>query len=100
MTLGILVNSDRFPEMVRSLTSAASNRGHNVIVFFMDSGTKLLENESIVELKTLKNVELSLCDHSAKHHGIDTENIPEGIICGSQYNNARLMHDSDKVIVL
>ncbi len=100
MTLGILVNTKRYKNLLMGLVREALNRGHSVMLFFMDEGTQLLEDESVQELHRLSNMDMSFCEHSAARFGINSEAVPEGIISGSQYNNARMIHDADKVIVL
>jgi hypothetical protein len=32
--------------------------------------------------------------------GVTSEGLPSEIVCGSQYNNAVMQHDADRVIVL
>ena len=100
MVLGILVNTNKFKNLLVGLTQKAIERGHQVMLFFMDEGTHLLEDSKIQELKDLTNTDLSFCEHSAKHLGVNIDNIPDGITSGSQYNNARMIHDADKIIVL
>jgi predicted peroxiredoxin len=100
MKLGILVNTDKNVESVTGITKAALAKGHEVIVFNMDTGTKVLGNKSFSELCKTEGVTMSFCDHSAKHVGIANEGLPKEIVCGSQYNNAILNHDADRVIVL
>lgn len=100
MKLGILVNTDRHLADVVGITKAAIAKGHEVILFNMDDGTKLLGTPEFRELCATKGVSMSFCDHSAKHLGVATEGIPQEIVCGSQYNNAVMMHDADRVIVL
>lgn len=100
MKLGILVNTDKHVEAVIGITRAALTKGHEVTIFTMDEGTKLLENPSYSGLCKLKGVNMSFCDYSAKTVGAKTEGIPDEIVCGSQYNNAEMNHNSDKVIVL
>ena len=100
MKLGILVNTDKHLEDITGLTKAALSKGHEVILFAMDDGTKLLEQPSYIELHSLQGVAMSFCDHSAKGLGVKTEGVPEEIVCGSQYNNAAMNHDADKMIVL
>lgn len=100
MKLGILVNTDRHRDHVIGLVRAAVSKGHEVILFNMDDGTKLLANTEFSELCGTKGVTMSFCDHSAKHVGAVTEGLPEEIVCGSQYNNAVMNHDADKIIVL
>ncbi len=100
MKLGILVNSDKHRDAVIGLTQAALAKGHEITLFTMDSGTKLLADPSYNNLCTLPGVVMSFCDHSAKQVGVATGSIPEAIVCGSQYDNAVMMHTADKVIVL
>ena len=100
MKLGILVNTDRHPDHVRGIVKAAVSKGHEVIIFNMDAGTKLLATPAFSELCGTKGVTMSFCDHSAKHIGAVTGGLPEEIVCGSQYNNAVMNHDADRVIVL
>jgi predicted peroxiredoxin len=100
MKLGILVTTDKHVDDVLGLAKAAVSKGHEVIVFNMDVGTKLLGNESFRELCKTSGVSMSFCDHSAGREQISKEGIPEEIVCGSQFNNANMMHDADRVINL
>lgn len=43
---------------------------------------------------------MAYCDHSAKGLNVSTEGLPEAMVCGSQFNNANMMHDVDRVINL
>jgi predicted peroxiredoxin len=98
--LGILVNTDRHLKHVQGFTRAALAAGHEVIIFVMDRGTHLLRDAGLQGLAGLPGVSLSLCDHSAKRHGVDIEGLPGALICGSQLNNAMMNHQADRVIVL
>lgn len=100
MKLGILVNTDKNIEAVIGLAKAALAKGHEVTIFTMDEGTRLLGNPSYYELCKLGSAQMSFCDHSAKMVGAKTDGLPAEVVCGSQYNNADMNHNSDKVIVL
>lgn len=100
MKIGILVNTDKYMDAVIGLTNSALSKGHEVAIFAMDDGTRLLEEPAYTGLCSLDRVRMSYCDHSAKSIGIDRAGIPDGIVCGSQYNNADMIHNSDRVIVL
>lgn len=100
MKLGIFVNTDRHLADVVGLVKAALSKGHEVVLFNMDDGTKLLGTPAFKELCSTKGVSLSFCDHSAKHLNVTTEGLPQEMVCGSQYNNAVMVHDADRVIVL
>lgn len=99
MTLGILVTTDKYRNDVVGIAEAAVERGHRVVIFFMDEGCRLITDRRIVSLKDRDGVSMSLCDFNRKKMGISDEEVPEGIICGSQYDNAVMNRESDKVIV-
>jgi predicted peroxiredoxin len=100
MKLGIIVNTDKHLEVILGITKSAVAKGHEVTVFNMDEGTKLLGNDSFHSLCGTQGVSVSFCDHSAKGMNVATEGIPAEIVCGSQFDNANMNHDCDKVIIL
>ncbi len=100
MKLGILVNTDKHCEDVIGITNAALSGGHDVSIFVMDEGTKLLEELSFVKLSELEGLNMSYCNYNAEGLGVGKELIPDRLICGSQYENSIMVHESDKVIVL
>ena len=100
MKLGILVNTDKHLIEIIGLTKAAVERGHDITVFTMDSGTRLFKHPEYSELCRLSRVKMSFCDHNAKMFGASTDDIPEEIACGSQFDNATMMHECEKVLVL
>lgn len=99
-SLGILVNTDRHLKHILGLAHAALGKGHEVTIFIMDEGTRLLHDARLLGLAGLPGVTVSLCDHSAKRHGVETEGLPEAVVCGSQLNNAMMNHGAERVIVL
>jgi predicted peroxiredoxin len=100
MKLGILVNTDRHPGHVIGLTKAALARGHEVIIFIMDEGTKLLATPGLPELCKTPGVTMSFCDLSAKQLDAGPEELSEELVRGSQYHNAVMNHVADRVIIL
>ena len=100
MKLGILINTDQHLAEITGLTRAASEKGHEVVIFAMDDGTRLLEETDYVALAELAKVTISYCDHSAIELAVRKEGLPEAIERSSQYNNAAMIHNADKVIVL
>lgn len=100
MNLGILVTTDRHKDAILGLSEAAIAKGHTVSIFIMDVGNKLLLQDDFRALCGREGITMSYCDHSAKTLEISTEGIPAEIVCGSQFNNANMMHDVDKVINL
>ena len=100
MTIGLLITRDSFKDEIIGLTKAASAKGHSVIFFMMDDGTRHSQSPDVVALKDLPGVTMSLCDHSAKLRGITEDKIAKGIAAGSQYQNAVLNQDADRVIFI
>ncbi len=101
MKLGILVNSDHNIEELAGLTRAAVSKGHQVTIFAMDEGTRILEDPACTALADLAGeVKMSYCDHSAQELDINTTGLTDKIERSSQYNNAVMNHNADKVIVL
>jgi predicted peroxiredoxin len=100
MKLGILVNTNKHLDDVLGITSAAVAKGHTVNIFIMDDGTRLLLDDSFTALCKTEGVKMSFCDHSASGLGTKPDELTEEIACGSQFDNATMNHDSDKVIVL
>jgi len=93
MKLGILLNSDKYQEDVIGLIKAAAAAGHEVNVFAMDDGT--LVTEAVCK-EAGNDANVSYCDHSAEPRGVKDV---EGATGGSQYQNAVMVHDNDKVVV-
>ncbi len=100
MKLGILANTDKHLGHILGLAAAATAKDHEVMVFAMDQGVRLLENGSFTELAGRQDVSLSVCDHSAKTHGVATEGISDAVVFAGQFENAMMVNKADKLIVL
>ena len=100
MKIGMLVNTDKCLKDVIGITKEALSRGHEISIFTMDSGTRLLENVEYSDLCRLEGVRMAFCSHSAGKECIDTSLVHRHITCGSQFDNAIMSNESDVVIVL
>jgi hypothetical protein len=100
MRLGIMVSTDRHLEQIRGITRAASDKGHAVTIFATDEGVRLLADPGFSSLSSLRGVEMSYCDLSAERHGGRPAGLPGIIKPGSQFENAIMASESDKVLVL
>lgn len=100
MKLGILVNTNRNLDHIIGIVNSATEKGHEVMIFAMDEGVRLLENEDFLDLSRKEKVSMSFCDHSTRVLDVSKDRVPDDIVCGSQYNNAVMNHDADRVIVL
>ncbi|GBE43701.1 MAG TPA: hypothetical protein ENH05_04395 [Rhizobiales bacterium] len=99
MKLLILVNSDQHLEHVLGIARAAANKKHEVMIFTMDEGVRLLASASFIELAGLANLSMSICKHSAERLEIGLEDLPEEITVGSQLQNALMAHEADRMVV-
>lgn len=100
MKLGILVNTARHLDDVIGLAEAAIAKRLEVIIFAMDEGTRLLDEDRFASLAALEGVTISVCEHSAKAHRVSVEHLAPQIRCGSQLNNAMMVHAADRVVIL
>jgi predicted peroxiredoxin len=100
MKLGILVNTDRHLDDVVGIARAAIAKGHEVSIFMMDSGNYLLGKPEINSLSNESGVSMAYCDHSVQKLGISKEGLSEKMTCGSQFDNATMNSEADRVIVL
>ena len=100
MRLGILVNTSRHLDDIIGIVKAALAKGHEVEMFNMDDGVRLLGTPEFGELCRTGGVGTSFCDYNAKSHSVDTEGLPAELVCGSQYHNAVMVHNADRLIVL
>jgi predicted peroxiredoxin len=100
MKLGILVNTSDHLAAINGIVKSATAKEHEVYIFAMDEGTRLLEAPEYVSLVELPGVVMSYCDHSAQELNVNTEGLSSAIERSSQYSNAEMNHYSDKVLVL
>ncbi len=100
MKLGMLINTAKHVDDIVGICRAALARNHQVSIFAMDEGARLLENAAFVSLAELQGVSMSVCDHSAKMIGANPEGLSPKIVRASQLNNAMMNHSADRVIVL
>jgi hypothetical protein len=100
MQLGIMVTTDRHLRQIRGITQSALAKGHAVVMFATDEGTKLLANRQFTALSALPGVTMSFCEDSARRHGGRPAGLPAAIRSGSQFENAIMTSESDKIIML
>lgn len=100
MKLGILVTTDRHLKHILGLTAAARAKDHEVAIFAMDGGIRLLADKAFTDLGGQEGVSLSFCSHSAREQGVDTEAQPACVTVGSQMNNAMMANAADRLINL
>jgi predicted peroxiredoxin len=95
--LGIMVTQYANLEHIIGVTKAARAAGHPVQIFMTDEGVKFSRDPKFLELLKVDGVEISVCDHSCERVGLHEKT--EGISYGSQYNNAGMLHDNERVLI-
>jgi fructose/tagatose bisphosphate aldolase len=95
--LGIMITKYANLEHITGVTKAARKAGHPVMIFMTDEGVKFTKDAKFLELLKMDGVDISVCDHSCER--LDIHDKTEGIGYGSQYNNAGMLHDSERILV-
>jgi len=95
--LGIMITKYANLEHIAGVVKAARKAGHPVQIFMTDEGVKFTRDPKFLELLKVDGVEIAVCDHNCEQLGIQEKT--EGISYGSQYNNAGMLHDSERVLV-
>jgi hypothetical protein len=95
--LGIMVTKYENLEHIAGVVKAARSAGHPVTLFVTDEGVKFIRVPAFLELLKVGGVEISVCDHSCERLGIHDK--IDGVLYGSQYNNAGMLHDSKRVLI-
>jgi hypothetical protein len=99
MKLGVMVTTDRHAGQIQALVLAALAQGHAATIFATDTGTRLLADPRFVGLSALPGVRMSYCALSAERHGVPA-GLPESVVAGSQFDNALMAADVDKLLLL
>lgn len=99
MKLGVMVTTDRHVDQVCGLVRAALAKGHTATLFVTDTGTRLLGHPGFAGLAGLPGVSMSYCTRSAELHGAP-RGLPPAFAAGSQFDNALMAADVDKLLLL
>jgi hypothetical protein len=95
--LGIIITRYANLDHITGVVLAARKAGHPVRIFLTDEGVRFTRDPKFLELLELDKVEVAACDHICEVLGI-LEKVG-GITYGSQYDNAGMLHDSERVLV-
>lgn len=102
MNLGIVVTRENHAEVALGLMQEAVTRGWQLRCFLSDAGVKLLDNVRFLDFCQGEHW-VALCELSLERYHIDSSKVLElapNIIIGGQYQNAELVKNSDRVLVL
>jgi hypothetical protein len=95
--LGIMITKYENLDHIAGVVKAARKAGHPVQIFMTDAGVKFTKDPKFLELLKADGVEISVCDHSCEKQSVHDKT--DGISYGSQYNNACMLHDCERVLV-
>ncbi len=96
--LGVVATREEAAGHAVGLLTAALARGWTCRCFLTDRGVRLLLDGAFCALLGMPNLRVDVCEHSWERFGDGTAG-PEGVM-GGQYQNAELVHTSDRVVVL
>ncbi len=99
MKLGILITRRDYADKIVETAKAAHAKGHSLVIFMTDDGVYHVRNSALTGLRSLENVEVSLCDYSANGRAIAEGEIPAGVIKGTQYQNSVMHNECDRVMI-
>jgi len=95
--LGLLITKYENLDHIAGVVKAARRAGHPVQIFMTDDGVKFTRDPKFLELLKVDGVAITVCDHSCEKLCIPEKTA--GISYGSQYNNAGMLHDSERLLV-
>lgn len=98
MLVGIVASSEGSGPQLEGLASAAAARGWPCRCFLTDSAVKLASSGRLLELARSGALRVDVCEHSWQQFGAGP--IPAGANAGSQFQNAELVRECDRVVVL
>lgn len=97
--LGILVSSNKHIDYVISLTTAATQKGKEVELFFTGKGVLLTQSPGFKKL--VGRAKMTLCDVSFRALGLEGDVPGLGFKdFATQAKNADLIEESDRYVVL
>lgn len=102
MNLGIVVTNENHGELALGLLKTAAARGWQLRCFLTDTGVKLL-NDPLFAGFCQGEHWVALCELSLERYHIDPAKVQDtapNIVIGGQYQDAELVKNSDRVLVL
>lgn len=98
MKLGLVATDERAGPHLLGLARAAADAGGQCRCFLTDTGVKLLADERLLALMRSGAVRVDACEHAWSALGLGAP--PEGVQLRSQFQNAELAHQCERVVVL
>ncbi len=101
MQLGIVVTDGRYAAEAAGLLREAGERGWATRCFLTDTGVLALRDNAFNQAAAAIPGHVALCELSVERFGaaLPPESLAEPIVIGGQYQNAELVHTSDRIVV-
>jgi len=101
MKLGVVITDIKQSQLALEIMQVALNRTWDVRCFLTDDGVNMVKNDDFIVMAGDGQAHVSMCEHSAERYckDFDLEALGDLVIVGGQYQNAELVHNSDRVLV-
>ncbi|MFA7386759.1 MAG: hypothetical protein WCZ87_03775 [Thiohalobacteraceae bacterium] len=103
MRFGLVVTDDRHGRAALALLDAAQARGWECRCFLNDRGALLLADPAFTGSPGFAAARVAVCELSVEryeHEGLRVGDIDSQVVVGGQYQDAELVKNSDRVLVL
>lgn len=97
MIVGLVLTDARAGPHLLGLARAAVAQGLRCRCFLTDSGVRLLADQGLLEMLRAGALRVDACEHSWSALGLGQ--APEGVKLRSQFQNAELARECDRVVV-
>lgn len=103
MRFGLVITDDRHGGAAIALLTAAQARGWECRCFLNDRGALLLADADFTGSPAFAAAQIAVCELSIERYeqeGLRVEDAGSQVIVGGQYQDAELVKNSDRVLVL
>jgi len=103
MRLGLVITDNMYAAAARSLLEAAQLRNWECRCFLTDRGVLLLTEPKFMQSPGVVAGIVAVCELSIERYedyGLHVKQIDAQVIVGGQYQNAELVKNSDRVVVI
>ncbi len=103
MRLGLVITDHRYAVAAHGLLQAAVLRNWECRCFLTDGGVLLLAEPEFMQSPAVMASTLAVCELSIERYedyGLHVNHVDARVIVGGQYQNAELVKNSDRIVVL
>lgn len=97
MIVGLVATDERAGPHLLGLAGAAVAQGLRCRCFLTDTGVRLLADPRLLTMLRAGQLRVDVCEHSWSALGLGP--APEGVKLRSQFQNAELARECDRVVV-